>query len=61
MRARVKITVVKKLGTRELCGDNPPAHATFLPSPNLRWPGSRRISASGLYRVSSLVSMARSE
>ncbi len=29
MRAKVKITVVKKLGTRDLFGDNPPARATF--------------------------------
>jgi len=29
MRAKVRITVVKKLGTKELFGDNAPAHATF--------------------------------
>ena len=29
MRAKVQITVVKKLGTKELFGENVPAHATF--------------------------------
>ncbi len=29
MRSKVKITVIRKLGTRDLFGDTPPVHATF--------------------------------